>query len=87
MTLDGSHQLRLGPTHTVPYYRQILPIFNLFKNKNLNTGDMIDYSQRKKQCLGELIRETLQLFEQRGGEDAFINIKYMVPTYESCVAL
>jgi hypothetical protein len=20
-----------------------------------------------------------------GGEDAFINIKYMVPTYESCV--
>ena len=71
----------------VPYYRQILPIFNLFKNKNLNTGDMIDYSQRKKQCLGELIRETLQLFEQRGGEDAFINIKYMVPTYESVVNL
>lgn len=34
---------------------------------------------------GELISETLALFEQRGGEDAFINIKYMVPTYESCV--
>jgi len=71
----------------VPYYRQILPILNLFKNKNLNLGDGIDYAQRQKVCLGELITETLQLFEQRGGEDAFINIKYMVPTYESCVNL
>lgn len=69
----------------VPYYRQILPIFNIFKNKNINIGDNIDYSQRKKQNLGELIQETLELFEQTGGEDAFINIKYMIPTYESCV--
>jgi hypothetical protein len=28
--------------------------------------------------LGELISDTLALFEQRGGDDAFINIKYMV---------
>lgn len=71
----------------VPYYRQILPILNLFKNKNLNSGDKIDYAQRKKACLGELIMETLQLFEARGGDDAFINIKYMVPTYESAVQI
>jgi len=71
----------------VPYYRQILPILNLFKNKNLNSGDKIDYSQRQKRCLGELILEALQLFELKGGEDAFINIKYMVPTYESVVNL
>jgi len=69
----------------VPYYRQILPVFNLFKSKNRNTGDQIDYSQKKKAVLGDLIEETLQLFEIHGGEDAFINIKYMVPTYESCV--
>ena len=69
----------------VPYYRQILPIFNLFKNKNINIGDKIDYSQRKKLALGDLIQETLELLEQTGGEDAFINIKYMIPTYESCV--
>jgi len=69
----------------VPYYRQILPILNLFKNKNLNSGDKIDYAQAQKRCLGELIMETLNLFEMKGGEDAFINIKYMVPTYESCV--
>jgi hypothetical protein len=42
--------------------------------------------------MGDLIGETLELLEQTGGEvlyfviqDAFINIKYMIPTYESCV--
>jgi hypothetical protein len=69
----------------VPYYRQILPIFSLYKSKNANLGDKIDYGQRKKLNLGELIQETLELFEQTGGEDAFINIKYMIPTYESCM--
>ena len=69
----------------VPYYRQILPIMNLFKTRNMNLGDKIDYSQRKGNNLGDLIQQTLELFEMHGGEDAFINIKYMVPTYESCV--
>jgi len=69
----------------VPYYRQILPVFNLFKAKNNNAGDQIEYGQRKRSCLGDLIEESLQLFEIHGGEDAFINIKYMIPTYESCV--
>jgi len=69
----------------VPYYRQILPVLNLFKNKNVNTGDGIDYSQRKRGNLGELVNETLEKLEITGGEDAFINIKYMVPTYESVV--
>lgn len=69
----------------VPYYRQILPVLNLYKTKNQNLGDKIDYSQRKSLNLGDLIQQTLELFEHHGGEDAFINIKYMVPTYESCV--
>ncbi len=69
----------------VPYYRQILPVMNLFKICNANLGDKIDYSQRKSQNLGDLIQQTLELFEVHGGEDAFINIKYMIPTYESCV--
>jgi hypothetical protein len=69
----------------VPYYRQILPVLNIFKNKNINVGDTIVYSQRKRQNIGDLIQETLELLEINGGEDAFINIKYMVPTYESCV--
>lgn len=69
----------------VPYYRQILPIFNIFKNNNKNLGDHMDYSQRKRLNLGDLINEALEVFEIHGGEDAFINIKYMIPTYESCV--
>jgi len=69
----------------VPYYRQILPVFNLFKNKRLNLGDKIDYSQRKNENLGDLIQESLEIFEKHGGEDAYINIKYMIPTYESCM--
>jgi len=70
----------------VPYYRQILPVFNLFKASGVNIGDQIDYGQRLRSNLGELIDETLEIFEIHGGEDAFINIKYMIPTYESCVA-
>lgn len=69
----------------VPYYRQILPVFNLLKNKNCNIGDRIDYAQQKRGNVGDLIDETLELFEIHGGEDAFINIKYMIPTYESKV--
>lgn len=69
----------------VPYYRQIMPIFNLLKNKRVSIGDKIEYSQYKNINISDLIQETLELFETYGGEDAFINIKYMVPTYESCL--
>jgi len=69
----------------VPYYRQILPVFNIFRGKNENIGDLMEYGQRKRLNLGDLIAETLQIFEIHGGEDAFINIKYMIPVYESCV--
>ena len=51
----------------------------------VNSGDGIDYSQQKRENIGDLIQETLEAFERHGGEDAFINIKYMVPTYESCL--
>ncbi|KAF4699038.1 hypothetical protein FOZ63_026319 [Perkinsus olseni] len=71
----------------VPYYRHLLPILNIFKAKKRNTRDLMDYAQRKQDWrnLGTLIEETLNVLESTGGEDAFVNIKYMVPTYESCV--
>eukprot|EP00440_Ansanella_granifera_P031314 gb/GFBE01034000.1/.p1 GENE.gb/GFBE01034000.1/~~gb/GFBE01034000.1/.p1 ORF type:complete len:360 (+),score=82.99 gb/GFBE01034000.1/:1-1080(+) len=69
----------------VPYYRQILPIFSIFKMCCPSTFDQMDYAQRKRNNIGELIDETLEIFEIHGGEDAFINIKYMIPTYESCL--
>jgi len=81
---QGEDKYTIGEA-LVPYYRQILPIFNLFKTKNVNLGDQIEYGQRKRENIGDLIHETLELFEQYGGVDAFINIKYMIPTYESCV--
>lgn len=39
----------------VPYYRQILPIFNIFRNSNTNIGDKMEYNQRKRANLGDLI--------------------------------
>ena len=52
----------------VPYYRQLLPIFNLYKNFNKNLGDKFDYGQRKKKNLGDLIQETLEFMEINGGD-------------------
>lgn len=75
----------VGPL-LVPYYRQLLPILNLFKSKRRNLGDEIDFRQQRAQDLGEVIIETLELLERTGGDDAFINIKYMVPTYESALS-
>jgi hypothetical protein len=67
----------------VPYYRQLLPVMNIFTSKNKNLGDGIEYGQRRMANLGDLIQDTLELLERRGGEDAFINIKYLIPTYQS----
>lgn len=69
----------------VPYYRQLLPILNMFKTSHKNIGDTMDFGQRKDTDVGDLITETLQVLEKSGGPDAFLNIKYMVPTYESCL--
>ena len=69
----------------VPYFRQILHIFRIFKYENTNIGDCIDYSQGKRTKITDLIQETLELFERHRGNDAFNNKKYMVPTYESCM--
>jgi hypothetical protein len=51
----------------------------------VNLGDGIDYTQMYHGNVGELVQETLEILEQHGGRDAFINIKNMVPTYESCM--
>jgi len=69
----------------VPYYRQLLPVLAIFINKSKNLGDGIDYAQRKGEDLGDLISDTLQLMETHGGEEALINIQYLVPTYQSCM--
>ncbi len=73
----------------VPYYRQILPIFNyvflMESNAQSNLGDRIDYGQRKNNNLIETVQTTLEIMEEHGGENAFINIKYIIPVYDSSV--
>ncbi|TYZ67858.1 hypothetical protein PybrP1_003289 [[Pythium] brassicae (nom. inval.)] len=71
----------VGPL-LVPYYRQLLPVLNQFRNKRRNLGDGMDFQQHRARDVGEVILETLELLERTGGPDAFVNIKYMVPTYE-----
>lgn len=67
----------------VPFYRQILPTFNLYRDHNINGRDAIDYDRVGR--LGDVIEDTLKLLERLGGRDAFVNIKYSIPTYESCM--
>jgi len=87
----------IGPM-LVPYYRQLLPILNVFRNCDslkvtlnvLSDGSKRDGKEligkgRSAKTLRILVKETLRVLERVGGEDALINIKYMVPTYESCV--
>ena len=51
----------------------------------MNLGEEIDYAQQRGENPSDVIQETLEILERYGGEDAFINIKYMIPTYESCM--
>jgi hypothetical protein len=50
-----------------------------------NIYDSIDYGQYRGESLGDLIWETLEILEKTGGPLAFINIKYVIPIYESCL--
>lgn len=67
----------------VPFYRKILPILNQFRGCNVTLCDHIEYNRFGE--LGDVIDRTLNIMEQHGGPDAYINMKFMVPTYESCV--
>ncbi|KAG7511067.1 parkin coregulated protein isoform X2 [Solea senegalensis] len=69
--------------HGGPKIQPVIP--QLIIPIKINSGDGIVYSQQKRENVGDLIQETLEMFERYGGEDAFIYIKYMVPTYESCM--
>jgi hypothetical protein len=39
-------------------------------------GDGIDYGQRKKKNLGDLIQETLEIMEQNGGDVKILNLYF-----------
>jgi hypothetical protein len=70
----------------LPFYRQLLPTLNLYAQKALNLGDGIDYGQRFNRSMGEAIAEVLRVLDLTGGEAAYLNIAYSVPTYVRAVA-
>ena len=69
----------------VPYFKNILPCFNRNLAKNKNLGAHIEYNQQKRDNISDLIVETLTLLETHGGPQAFVHIKYMIPTYQTQV--
>jgi hypothetical protein len=59
----------------VPFYRQLLPVLNIYLGKDINLGDGIDYGQRFGH-IGEKIVDCLTKLEANGGPDALVNLKY-----------
>ncbi len=68
----------------IPFYKQLLPILNVYKSRKRNIGDEIDFAQFKHdgRTLGETIEETLTILEETAGPCASAQIKKIVPTYE-----
>jgi hypothetical protein len=85
----------------IPFYRQILPILNIFTYNRMNIGDGIDYGQRLADSsikrtldshgfdsghdIAQVVQETLEVMERTGGPQAFNYLKTNIPAYESCV--
>lgn len=67
----------------IPFYRQLLGCMSIFFSQHKNLGDGIDYSQRFGTDIASKIEEVLHVLEAHGGPDALVNIKYLIPTYES----
>lgn len=69
----------------MPYYSQILPILNVIRGSipDENLRDKMSYATANDLAL--TIDRTVELMEQLGGPDAYINIKFAMPTYESCI--
>jgi hypothetical protein len=45
--------------------------------------DIMEYSQRQKINIGDLILEILECLGLNAGPEAFINVQYMVPAYQT----
>ena len=67
----------------IPFYKNLLPSFARHIHHNANLGDQTEYSQKKRINISDLMIETLNMLEQNGGSEAFVNIKYMIPLYQS----
>eukprot|EP00624_Nannochloropsis_granulata_P005524 evm.model.NODE_39470_length_18909_cov_33.933311.5 len=76
---------RIGPA-LVPFYHHFLgasAVFNKHKDTRNNPRGEMDWGQRRRLCVSDLVKETLELLETTGGRKAFEHIRYMIPGYES----
>lgn len=69
----------------VPYFNQLLPMINILKERYRTVKSCDHYEKDEHNDFIRFIDETLLILEQNGGPDAFINIKYSIPTYEQQV--
>jgi len=60
-----------------PYYRHILPIFNLFKSRSSLATSSSDYSK----SIGEVMDDTMHLLAATGGPEASREIHRLVPLW------
>lgn len=77
--------LKANPTlgeELVNYSKQFLAPMAMFLEMDKNLGDSIDYGQRRRDDVGEEVRNTLELMEETGGPRALVQIKFSVPTCE-----
>jgi len=76
----------------VPHFRTLLGVLNFFVTKRPHTRvaqHVVSRDGKHRQPrvvhLTTAIFDTLNLLERTGGPDAFHHIKYMLPTYQSCL--
>jgi hypothetical protein len=67
----------------MPHTRQFLAPMAAFLDDQRNIGDHIDYGQRKRNDIGEEVRLTLELMEEKSGPEALKAIKFCIPCCKS----
>jgi hypothetical protein len=67
------------------YYKQFLQPMNAFLDQTKNTGDEMDYGQRKNNDIGEEVRITLEIMERYGAPNAYKMIKFAIPPCKSLI--
>ena len=74
----------MGAELTPHYHKMLPPAINTWKDHNQNLGDGIEWSQQRGENMGDLVWEMLEAMEVHGSDEAFMNIRLVVPSYQSC---
>ncbi|CAJ0945720.1 unnamed protein product, partial [Mesorhabditis belari] len=72
----------VGPA-LVPFYRQLLPPLRVVSHVSSLAGKIVSIDRDLERDIGTALNE----LERNGGPNAYTNIKYVLPTYESCLGV